>query len=117
MIAVALSVYIIGLLILYTWGTLNQGWYEYYYLWDKGKDTLLVMAMYCLAENRLKWAIKPVIIFSIVRFLWQVTSSITSWDINNIKVVDYLFILLALICSYLSLKELYKWHKSNGRYG
>lgn len=111
MVAAALSVYIIGLLILYTWGQFNQGWYEYYYLWDKGKDLLFFIGIHCLIENRYKWAVKPVIFFSIIRFVWQIISSITEWNINNVKIVGWLFIVLALICSFLTLKELIKWHR------
>lgn len=114
MIAVSLSVYMVGLLVLYTWGQLNNGWYEYYYLWDKGKDVLLLLALYSVA-GRFKWAVMPVIIFSIVRFVWQIISSITGWNINNVQAVGWLFIILAFPCSFLLLKELFKWHKSNGR--
>lgn len=114
MIAVGIAVYIVGLLVFYVWGIVNTGWHEYYYLWDKGKDLLVFIAMYEIANKRLKKAIKPVIIFSIIRFLWQVISSVTSSDINNVKAVDYLFVTLVLVCSYLTIKDLYEWHKSNG---
>lgn len=111
--AVSLAVYVIGLLIFYVWGIFNQGWYEYYYLWDKGKDLLIFIALF-QPDKRLKTAIVPVIVFSLIRFLWQLISSVTGLDINTPKITDYLFTLLALVCSYLTLKELLKWHKLNG---
>lgn len=114
MIALAICVYMIGLLILYTWGQLSDGWYEYYYLWDKCKDLLLVSALYYCA-GRLRWAVLPVVLFSIIRLLWQIVSTITGLDINNTKAVGILFIAMAFTCSFLTIKELLKWHKSNGR--
>lgn len=112
--AIAISVYIIGLLIMYTWGTPNTWWYEYYYLWDKGKDLLIFIALFYAVNKKMKTAIKPVIFFSSARFLWQIISSTADKDINNIIAIDYLFITLAFICSWICIKELIKWHKSNG---
>lgn len=114
MTVTAIAAYIIGLLIYYVWGTYADEWSEYYYVWDKGKDCILFIALYQLVSKRMKPAILPVVIFSIIRFLWQMTSSVTGLDINTPKISDYLFILLASVCSYLTLKELLKWHKSNG---
>src|SRR5690349_8914072 len=110
MIQIALCFYMIGLLILYVWGQLNNGWSEYYYIWDKGKDLLVFIALYLVAK-RLRWAVIPVIVFSAVRFIWQIISSITGWNINNTRAVGILFIVLAMICSFLTIKELFKWHK------
>lgn len=114
MTAAAIVVYMIGLLIFYVWGVFNTGWYEYYYLWDKGKDFIMFIVLYQPENRKMKAAILPVVIFSIIRFLWQLISSVTGLDINIPIITDYLFILLASVCSYLMLKELIKWHKSNG---
>lgn len=115
LLGLGISLYIVGLLVFYTWGQFSTGWYEYYYIWDKAKDLLLVWALYSVVSNRLKWAVLPVLTFSFVRLLWQIISTLTGWDINNVKAAGFLFIGLALVCSFLFLKEFWKWHLSNGR--
>lgn len=114
--AIAITAYMVGLLVFYVWGLFSTGWYEVYYLWDKGKDALVFWAIYILISKKLKWAILPVLIFSIVRFIWQILSSVLKADINNEKAIDYLFIILAMLCSYLALKDIWTWLKSNGRF-
>lgn len=110
-VAVSLSVYIVGLLVFYSWGQLNNGWYECYYFWDKGKDLFLFISLLLVVDKRYKWAVIPVVLFSIIRLTWQIISTVTGWNINNVQVVGWLFIVLALLCSFMTLKEVLKWRK------
>jgi hypothetical protein len=110
MIRIAIAVYMVGLLILYTWGQINTGWHDVYYLWDKGKDLVLFLGVYHILPLPNKKFIVPVLWFSLIRFVWQIISTLTGLNINNTEVVGWLFIIAAGTCSYLMLKGFKEWH-------
>lgn len=99
----AIGLYIVGMLVFYRWGQLNTNWYEYYYIWDKSKDVLFLIGIYYLVPRWFRLAVVPVIIFSLVRLLWQIISTFTGLNINNTKVIGWLFVILAASCFCLFL--------------
>lgn len=107
----AIAVYMVGLLILYTWGQINTGWHDVYYIWDKGKDLLLFIGIYYLIPRSQRNIIVPIIWFSVIRFIWQIVSTLTGLNINNTEAVGWLFIGAAGVCSYLMLKGFKEWRK------
>lgn len=111
MIAVAVSFYIVGLLVFHVWGQLDDGWYEVYYIWDKAKDVLLTKGLHLVSPPQYKDGLLCVVIFSLIRFLWQIISYFTGANINNTEVIGWLFIMLAFIAFLMMLKGFVKWHK------
>lgn len=101
------------MLVFYTWGIIGTGWHDLYYLWDKAKDLLLFIAIFFLVHKKVRWAIKPIIVFSSIRLIWQIISSLTGLNINNTKIVGWLFIAAATISDYLFIKGLIKWQRQN----
>lgn len=71
-----------------------------YYLWDKGKDVLSVLGFMMLVRKD-KWKLLPVLIFTLLRFIWEPLSKITGIDINNQVVCNILF--GVLIATYLTI--------------
>lgn len=107
----ALAFYIIGLLVFLTWGKVSNTWADWFYLWDKCKDLFFLTCIYLLIEKRHKWIVKIVIAYATIRVLWEIITMIWGFSVNNAVVVGWLFILLASVCSFIILKELFKWRR------
>lgn len=111
MIAAAIAWYLIGLIVFYTFGQLSVDyWHDLYFIWDKAKDVFFLGAIYQLVRGR---TVKYVLIFSIIRLIWEIFSSISGVSINNEKSVGVLFLILAIICLVILLSEYTKWQKQN----
>ena len=108
-IRVAIAVYMVGLLVFYTWGQINTGWHELYFAWDKGKDLILMLGIREILPPKHRSIVTPLIWFSLIRFVWQIISTITGLNINNTEIVGWLFIGAAGVCSYLMLKGFKEW--------
>lgn len=69
---------LLGLVHLYYWQTL-------YFLWDKsvGAGFLIFLVLLKYVPTGYKWIIRPVLILSAVRFIWQLIIYFTKWDVNN----------------------------------
>jgi hypothetical protein len=81
-----------------------------YFLWDKGKDIIASIAFVCLFK-KYKYLYLPILIFLIIRFLWEPVSSIFHLSINNRIAGNVLFGLLILVILITYLKEQSKWQK------
>jgi len=82
-----------------------------YYFWNKGLDFMKWVVIYKLVDGRMRWVVKPVLIFALIRFIWDIVSYFTGLKVNNSVVVAILFMLLVTIFFYLFLKELIKWQR------
>lgn len=103
--------FLIGMTVFYHMADFSQPvWSHIYYLWDKGKDVLIMAALIALAP-RLKKFVLPVFVFSIIRFLWEVAAWVINEDINNSKVIDYLFLLCLGVYLWIFIKESKEWQK------
>lgn len=103
--------YLLGLLLFYHMADFsNPVWGHLYYVWDKGKDVLLLVALAGLAPKHRK-QILPVIIFSIIRLLWEVAAWLINQNINGSKVIDYLFLLCLVVYLWPFIKESKEWQK------
>ena len=110
MLRIGIVLYIIGLTVFYVEATFERWWWqELYYIWSKCLHLVLFWGIHQIVPREKKKIVFPVLIFSIIRFLWQVIVSITGWDINDARAVAILFTLLSIVCSYLTLKGLVKW--------
>lgn len=104
--------YIFGLTIFYVEATFERWWWhEIYYIWDKGLLICLFIGIHSLLPKHNKQVVVPVIWFAIIRFIWQVVTSITGWEINDARAVAILFIALSIVCTYLTIKGTIKWGK------
>lgn len=108
---VAIAWYIVGLLIFLLWMVVektggNNKWPDYYYIWDKAKDVLLIAAIYFLIEKKTRWIVLPALIYSIIRLIWEPISMMTGIGINNSMAVNILFLVLVTGVSTLLLKDL-----------
>lgn len=85
----------------------NKFWEAGYFYWDKsvGSGFLVWMVLYFSSSFDRKWIIRPVLIVSLFRFLWQVAAYINGWDINHEKWLALLFIVLSAAAGYLTLNE------------
>lgn len=113
MIALAFAWYLIGLIVFYTFGQLGVSyWTDLYFIWDKAKDCLFIGTIFLLVKGR---AIYWILIFSIIRFLWEIFSSTFGVSVNSEKAVAALFLILAAICLVILISESTKWRKQNLR--
>lgn len=110
-VGLSLAFYIIGLLVFLTWGKINGEWADWFYLWDKCKDLFFITCIYLLIDRRHKWIVKVVAVYATIRVIWEITTMISGWNVNNAAAVGWLFILLSSICTFLTLKELLKWRR------
>lgn len=107
-LAVTIIWYTIGLMFLYADRTMNlQAYSEVYFLWDKGKDFLLFITIWKAGNDRRY--VKPLVIFTGLRLLWELISIKTGWNISNTKAVGILFMALLLVAGWVTIKDLKKW--------
>lgn len=112
MLRAGIILYVIGLTVFYVEATFERWWWhEIYYLWDKCLLVFLFWGIHQIVPREKKRIVFPVLIFSIIRLVWQIVVSITGWEINDARAVAALFILLSALCSYLTLKGLIKWER------
>lgn len=112
--AITITLYLIGLLFFYTMGVSDEYYSATtYYVWDKLKDVLLLACILLAPRNAP--GLKLVIGFAGIRFLWEIISILTGWNINNTKAVGILFIILIVVISVLLYNDLIKWRKQNLR--
>lgn len=110
MIRIGIVLYIIGLTVFYVEATFDRWWWhQIYYIWDKGILVCFLSGIYYLVPNENKYVIRPLVLFSIIRLTWQIIVTLTGWDINDAIVVAVLFIILSIICAYLTIKGVIKW--------
>lgn len=108
MIFLAIAWYLIGLLVFLTKGQFNlhsPEWDKGYYLWDKLKDVIFIAAIIKPIPFSIRWAVKPIFVYAIIRFIWEIISTFTGLTVNNPKVMGILFILATLACLYLMVND------------
>lgn len=100
---VAISWYVLGLLVFYFAATFDTRLWDWaYYLWDKGFAVLVWYAIYRLSKERV---VIPVLVFSILRLIWEIISYFTGVSVNNTRAIAIGFVLLCAICLYQTYKE------------
>lgn len=91
-----------------------------YFFWDKTKDALLIGTIVVLLSkvakesHRVRQILiisKSVLIFALIRLLWEVISLVTGISINQKVVIDIIFIIFLLVWVYPALKILWQWRK------
>ncbi len=110
--AISVAVYLVGAMIFLSAATWGIGyWTPIFHVWDKAKDFLFLTSIYYAPKH--SDSLKAMIIFTLCRFVWEVISAVSGWNINNKKAVGILFILSAVTIGWILYKELKKWRKLN----
>lgn len=115
LLGIAISGYILGMVIWYTSAIFEQfpKWVLAYQWWDKvvGASIFTWLAVYgCLNKVNRKFII-PLIVFSSIRFIWDVVSHFTGINVNNTWGVAALFLVLIGVTSYYLFKEFRKLNR------
>jgi hypothetical protein len=109
---VAISLYLTGLLMFYSFAAFEITYWSWlYYGWDKLFGCSALLWYVVLIHTKEKHLVKPVFVFSIIRFLWEIMSYFTGVTVSNEIAIAVLFILLIAVCLYLFIKDL-KWLKA-----
>ena len=106
MIKFTIAFIVIGLIAFTSMAVFEQEiWARGYALWDKGKDVLLVGIIAELSRKKYGQLFMPLFYFVIIRLAWDVISWITGLDVNNAKVVGFLFIIYSIYVLYKLIKD------------
>lgn len=105
-LVVAAVWYFIGMLCFYHIADFSKpDWGTAYYLWDKAKDLLFAGA---IVYNIPRSKFKIIFYFCIIRLVWEIAALTLNSDINNGRVIDWLFLLFVGIWVYQLSSE---WQK------
>lgn len=92
---ISIYFYILGRLIFAVYADFSSTvWNDVYYIWDAAKDLLFVVAIQNLIPKSERWITKPVLIFCLLRLLWEIINPFTTVGINHPKAVDAAFLAL-----------------------
>lgn len=106
LVAIAVIWYLAGQAAHLIYGN-NSAWYaNLYYIWNNGKELLLCLSVFYLIPKDHRWIIKPVIIYSIFRFIWEIVNLTTDTGINHPQAVKVSFTLLLTGVIILLIKDL-----------
>lgn len=112
-IRITILFYLLGLLVFYTAATFaNESyttWSYVYYMWQKTSDFLL-MATIALRPKDSKIII-PVIYLAAARLLWEIAAWVMGLQATNPVMVGSLFIILIILCIFITIKDIKKWHR------
>lgn len=111
-LGLALSGYILGMITWYTsaiFGYYND-WVWAYYWWDKlfGASVFAWLTIYFCLDKMRKRIVLPLVLFLIVRFVWDIISYFTGVSVNNEWGVAALFLALIGVISYYAFKQFQK---------
>lgn len=105
-----ITVYLLGALVFLTSATFtHKDWGHVYYLWQKTCDLLACTAV-VYSKSNARFAI-PVLYLMGARLIWEVISYSSGIYLNDFRAVGILFVILTIVCLYITIKELVTWHK------
>lgn len=106
---VSMWLYVVPLLLFTAVIDLSQvEWAGVYYSWDKGKDFLFIFILYhTLSESKRK-RFYPIVLFTFLRFLWELIATIFDVSVNFPFYVDWAFYALLVFTVTLTIKDLRK---------
>lgn len=83
----------------------TTGWAWFYYIWDKtaGGGFLTWFCIYKLYYR--KNVVLPIVVFTFIRFIWEIVSACTGVNVNNSIAIAVLFLVLVIVTGYLVLDE------------
>jgi hypothetical protein len=107
LLKVIILIHVVGLIVFNLAGLLRTDWYMAYFLWDKivGAGWLVWLSIYYSVSYANKWSIRPILVVSVIRFIWLIIAILTGVDVNHQWWLALFFILLAGAAGYLTLKE------------
>ena len=100
--------YVVPLLLYTAIGDELQGWASAYYCWDKGKDFIWITLLYHTLSEGKRNRLYPIVLFSFLRFLWELIATIFNVGMNFPYFVDWLFYALLVFTITLTIKDMRK---------
>lgn len=88
----------------------KQVYWMPYYLWDKTKDVICCIS-FLLLFRRHRYLYLPLLIFLIVRAIWEPLSDILQININDRRAGNFFFVSLVFIGVIVYLKERKQWQR------
>lgn len=107
LIGISAAFYFLGLVCFYHIADFTKPeWGVAYYLWDKAKDVLFsAVISYKIPKSKFK----TIYYFCVIRLGWEIAALTINSNINDSKVIDFLFLLFIVIWVYQLIRE---WSKS-----
>lgn len=88
-------------------------WNSAYFIWDSSRDLLLTLTLSYLIPTSKRWLLKPVIVYSLTRFLWELVNSVVDIGPQKNKVESIGFLVLSVGLALLLLRDLKKRWEQN----
>lgn len=105
MIRFTIAFFMIGMLVFYAMATFHiDYWSRLYFIWDKGKDVIIMYSLWQLSVKKYGQVLQPVFWFTVVRLVWEFISWATGLAVNNSIVVGILFIIVSLYVFIAAIK-------------
>lgn len=104
---IAIASYILGLFTFYLCATFDIYYWKWLYFgWSKVSDCGLIMWSFLFFhfKGEVKKVIRPLFLFSILRFFGDAQSWFTGIGVNNDFVIAVLFLVLSVVTGYLILR-------------
>lgn len=108
LIPVTISFILLGLIFSYLVSGTVGWWARYYYVWDKGKDVLLVMCLITRVRGYHLPPLKALLCFLIVRLLWELLAIPDYQIASSTEVIDVLFAMALGLIVLLYFYGIYK---------
>lgn len=112
--------FIAGSIIFLVWADYEkQVWNNAYFSWDAIRDLLFIVAGYNLIPKEKRWFLKPVIVYCLIRVLWELADLIQKGQLSKHgtvteKVSSIGFLVLSVGVALLLLKDLKdRWEQNS----
>lgn len=107
-----MMVFMGGLILFYGFADFeNETWAKIYYVWDMSTDMLAVGCIYLIAK-KYRVRILPILVFTAIRALWEITAFVFGQHINSSLIINYLFLLTVVILGFqMSISLIKEWNK------
>lgn len=106
--SISIAVYLVGLLVFYTSAVFDTlVWDIVYFSWSKIADCGLLMwsFLFFYLRGEMKRIVRPLFLFSILRFICDIQSWFSGIGVNNNIIVALLFLGLSVLAGYLILHK------------
>jgi hypothetical protein len=112
LLTLTIAWYLLGLIVSYLLtGTDHPLWERYYFVWDKGKDLLLVWTLSRFVYGTWRSILQALLVFLVIRLLWEAIAIPNYKLASRYEIIDVLFLIDLLVIIYIMAKTI-KWPNS-----